>query len=122
MMDFDPIPAFIVFRRDFAEKHEDEVVNALRGYYKAVEWIRAHPAESVDVIADGLAKQGVRLDRAVVDMAWKTVDLDTSINDEQVKAYLKGAADLLLKDKKLKQEPDWNRLLRFDLAHKALGK
>ena len=122
MMDFDPIPAFIVFRRDFVEKHEEEVVNALRGYYKAVDWIKAHPSESVDVIAQGLAKQGVRLDRAVVDMAWKTVDLDTSINDAEVKAYLKGAADLLLKDRKLKQEPDWNKLLRFDLAHKALGR
>ena len=122
MMDFDPIPVFIVFRRDFVEKHEEEVVNALRGYYKAMDWIKSHPTESVDVIADGLAKQGVRLDRAVVDMAWKTVDLDTSINDEQVKTYLKGAADLLLKDRKLKQEPDWNKLLRLDLAHKALGK
>ena len=122
MMDFDPIPAFIVFRREFVEKHEEEVVNALRGYYKAVDWIKSHPTESVDVIAEGLAKQGVRLDRAVVDMAWKTVDLDTSINDEQMKAYLKGAADLLLKDRKIKQEPDWNKLLRFDLAHKALGR
>ena len=122
MMDFDPIPAFIVFRRDFVEKHEDEVVDALRGYYKAVDWIRSHPKESVDVIASGLAKQGVRLDRPVVEMAWNTVDLDTSVTDDQMKAYLKGAADLLVKNGKLKKEPDWDKLLRFDLAHKAMGK
>ena len=122
MMDFDPIPAFIVFRRDFVEKHPEEVVNALRGYYHAVDWIKGHPKETVDVITEGLAKQGVRLDRPVVEMAWNTVDLDTSVNDDQMKAYLKGAADLLVKNGKLKKEPDWDKLLRFDLAHKAMGK
>jgi ABC-type nitrate/sulfonate/bicarbonate transport system substrate-binding protein len=104
------------------EKHEEEVVNALRGYYKAVDWIRSHPNESVDVIAGGLAKQGVHLDRPVVEMAWNTVDLDTSIADDEIRAYLKGAADLLIKNGKLKQEPDWSKLLRLDLAHKAMGK
>jgi sulfonate transport system substrate-binding protein len=122
MMEFDPIPVFIVFRSKFVAEHEDVVINALRGYYKAVAWIKAHPKEAIDDIVAGLDKQGVKLDRAVVEMAWNTVDLDTTVNDDQMKAYLKGAADLLMKNGKLKKEPDWDKLLRFDLAHKAMGK
>ena len=120
MMDFDPIPAFIVFRSDFVAKHEDVVVNALRGYYKAVKWIKAHPTETIDVIAAGLEKQGVHLDRAVVEMAWKTVDLDVQFSESDMRAYLNGAANLLIKNKKLKEAPDWKKLLRLDLGRKAM--
>jgi sulfonate transport system substrate-binding protein len=122
MMEYDPIPAFIVFRTDFVAKHEDEVVNALRGYYRAVAWIKQHPKETVDLIDAGLEKQGVHLDRAVVQMAWDTVDLDTSFSETDMRAYLKKSADLLIENKKLKKEPDWDKLLRLDLARKAMAK
>lgn len=120
MMDFDPIPAFIVFRTDFVNKHEDVVVNALRGYYKAVKWIKANPKEAIDTIAAGLEKQGVRLDRSIVEMAWNTVDLDVQFSEADMRAYLNGAAGLLIKNKKLKEAPDWKKLLRLDLGRKAM--
>lgn len=120
MMDFDPIPAFIVFRTDFVNKHEDVVVNALRGYYKAVKWIKTHPKEAIDDIVAGLEKQGVHLDRKVVEMAWNTVDLDVQFSEADMRAYLNGAAQLLMKNKKLKQAPDWKKLIRLDLGRKAM--
>jgi sulfonate transport system substrate-binding protein len=122
MMDFDPIPVFIVFRSKFVAEHEDVVVNALRGYYKAVDWIKAHPKETIDDIVAGLNKQGVKLDRAVVEMAWNTVDLDVQFSEPDMRSYLKGAAELLIQNKKLKQAPDWDKLLRLDLARKAMAK
>jgi aliphatic sulfonates family ABC transporter substrate-binding protein len=121
MMEFDPIPVFIVFRSDFVDKHKDVVINALRGYYTAVKWIKAHPKEAVDDIVAGLEKQGVHLDRSVVQMAWNTVDLDVQFSEADMRAYLNGAAQLLLKNKKLKHVPDWNKLIRLDLARAAMG-
>ena len=120
MMDFDPIPAFIVFRTDFVAKHPETVITALRGYYKTVKWIKAHSKEAVDDIVGGLEKQGVHLDRKVVEMAWNTVDLDVSFSEADMRAYLNGAATLLIKNKKLKQAPDWKKLLRLDLGRQAM--
>jgi sulfonate transport system substrate-binding protein len=120
MMDFDPIPVFIVFRADFVEKHPDVVVNALRGYYKAVKWIKAHPKDAIDVIVAGLAKQGVKLDRPVVEMAWNTVDLDVQFSEADMRAYLNSAAALLIKSGKLKHIPDWKKVMRLDLGRKAM--
>jgi sulfonate transport system substrate-binding protein len=120
MMDFDPIPVFIVFRSEFVKDHPDVVVNALRGYYKAVKWIKGHPNEAVDDIVAGLTKQGVHLDRKVVQMAWNTVDLDVQFSEADMRAYLNGAATLLIKSGKLKQVPDWKKLIRLDLARKAM--
>lgn len=121
MMEFDPIPVFIVFRKEFIEKHEDVVVNALRGYYKAVAWIKEHPNDTVDLIQKGLAKQGVKLDRPVVEMAWKTVDLDVNFDEAKMRAYLEGAAKLLVAAKKLDKVPDFDKILRLDLAKKAMA-
>ncbi len=120
MMAYDPIPVFIVFRTDFVNKHPDVVVNALRGYYKAVKWIKAHPNDAVDTIVAGLAKQGVKLDRKVVEMAWNTVDLDVQFSEADMRAYLNGAATLLIKSGKIKTAPDWKKLIRLDLARKAM--
>ena len=120
MMDFDPIPVFIVFRADFVEKHPDVVVNALRGYYKAVKWIKAHPKDAIDVIVAGLAKQGVKLDRPVVEMAWNTVDLDVQFSEADMRAYLNSAAALLMMSGKLKHIPDWKKVMRLDLGRKAM--
>ena len=120
MMAYDPIPVFIVFRTDFVNKHPDVVVNALRGYYKAVKWIKAHPKDAVDTIVAGLAKQGVKLDRKVVEMAWNTVDLDVQFSEADMRAYLNGAATLLIKSGKIKTAPDWKKLIRLDLARKAM--
>ena len=120
MMAYDPIPVFIVFRTDFVNKHPDVVVNALRGYYKAVKWIKAHPNDAVDTIVAGLAKQGVKLDRKVVEMAWNTVDLDVQFSEADMRAYLNGAAALLMKSGKIKSVPDWKKLIRLDLARKAM--
>ncbi len=120
MMAYDPIPVFIVFRTEFVKKHPDVVVNALRGYYKAVKWIKAHPSDAVDTIVAGLAKQGVKLDRTVVEMAWNTVDLDVQFSEADMRAYLNGAAALLIKSGKIKSAPDWKKLIRLDLARKAM--
>ena len=120
MMAYDPIPVFIVFRTEFVNKHPDVVVNALRGYYKAVKWIKAHPGDAVDTIVAGLAKQGVKLDRKVVEMAWNTVDLDVQFSEADMRAYLNGAAALLMKSGKIKSVPDWKKLIRLDLARKAM--
>jgi sulfonate transport system substrate-binding protein len=121
MMEFDPIPVFIVFRTEFVKQHPDVVVNALRGYYKAVKWIKGHPKAAVDEIVAGLAKQGVKLNRDVVQMAFNTVDLDVQFSEADMRAYLNGAAGLLIKSGKLKHIPDWNKLVRLDLARKAMG-
>ena len=120
MMAYDPIPVFIVFRTEFVNKHPEVVVNALRGYYKAVKWIKAHPNDAVDTIVAGLAKQGVKLDRKVVEMAWNTVDLDVQFSEADMRAYLNGAAALLIKSGKIKSAPDWKKLIRLDLARKAM--
>lgn len=120
MMEFDPIPAFIVFRSDFVEKHPDVVINALRGYYKAVKWIKANPDAAIDDIVAGLAKQGIKLDRQVVQMAWNTVDLDVQVSEADMRAYLNNVASLLIKTGKIKQAPDWKKLIRLDLARKAM--
>ncbi len=122
LMDFDPIPEFLVFRTAFVEQHRDIVVGALRSYYQAVEWIKGHPNDAVDDIVSGLAKQGVNLDRKVVAMAWKTLDLNVQFSDADMRSYLNTTAELLLKNGKLKRIPDWNKVLQFDLAHQAMTK
>jgi aliphatic sulfonates family ABC transporter substrate-binding protein len=121
MMEFDPIPVFIVFRTEFVKAHPDVVVNAIRGYYKAVKWIKGNPSEAIDDIVAGLAKQGVKLDRKVVEMAWNTVDLDVNFSEADMRAYLNGAATLLIKSGKIKKAPDWSKLIRLDLARKAMN-
>jgi ABC-type nitrate/sulfonate/bicarbonate transport system substrate-binding protein len=122
LMPFDPIPEFLVFRSAFVAQHPDVVVGALRGYFKAVDWIKDHPRDAVDDIVAGMAKQGVNLDRKVIEMAWKTMDLDVQFSEPDMRAYLNTTAELLLKSGKLKQIPDWNKVLRLDLARKATAK
>lgn len=122
LMPFDPIPEFLVFRSAFVAQHPDVVVGALRGYFKAVDWIKDHPRDAVDDIVAGMAKQGVNLDRKVIEMAWKTMDLDVQFSEPDMRAYLNTTAELLLRSGKLKQIPDWNKVLRLDLARKAMAK
>lgn len=121
MMSYDPIPVFIVFRTEFVKKHPKVVINALRGYYKAVKWIKGHPSAAINDIVAGLAKQGVKLDRKVVKMAWNTVDLDVNFSEADMRAYLNHAAALLIKSGKIKSAPDWKKLIRLDLARKAMN-
>lgn len=120
MMDFDPIPVFIVFRREYVEQNEEIVVNALKGYYQAVAWIKENPEETVDVIQAGLAQQGVNLDREVVEMAWNTVDLTVEFSEPEMRAYLEKSAQLLLDEGKIESLPDFDSLLRLDLAQRAM--
>lgn len=120
LMEFDPIPEFLVFRTAFVAQHPAVVVGALRSYYKAVAWIKDHQNEAVDDIVDGLAKQGVNLDRKIVEMAWKTMGLDVQFSEPDMRAYLNTTAQLLLKSGKLKQIPDWGKVLRLDLARQAM--
>ncbi len=122
LMAFDPIPEFLVFRTAFVAEHQDVVIGALHSYYQAVVWIKAHPDEAVDDIVAGLAKQGINLDWQVIAMAWKTMDLDVLFSEPDMRAYLNTTAELLQKSGKLKQMPDWNKVLRLDLARKAMSK
>lgn len=118
--DFDPLPVFIVFRTEFAEQNEELIVDALRGYYQAVEWIRGNPEETVDIIRAKLEGLGVALPREVVEMAWATVDLDVEFSEEEVKTYLEEAAQLLLDSDRIEAIPDFDRILRLDLARRAM--
>jgi len=118
--DFDPLPVFIVFRTEFAEQNEDLIVEALRGYYAAVKWIRENPEETVDIIRSKLEGLGVALPREVVDMAWATVDLDVEFSEDEIKAYLSEAAQLLLNSGRIQAVPDFDRILRLDLARRAM--
>ncbi|MGQ7793661.1 ABC transporter substrate-binding protein [Faunimonas sp. B44] len=118
--DFDPLPVFIVIRTEYLEGNEEVVVDALRGYYSAVEWIKDNPEETVDIIRAKLDELGVGVPREVVDMAWKTVDLDVSFDEAQMKAYLTEAAELLLKAGKIERIPDFDTILRLDLARNAM--
>jgi sulfonate transport system substrate-binding protein len=114
----DPVPVFMAATPDFVEKNGAAVVAYLRAWLDVTKDFKEQPGKVADVIYSFFTSKGYKMSRQTFQTALSRVEVAPGF-PKDLDSYLKGHADVLLKEKKIKAIPDWKKALRPDLLEKA---
>jgi len=115
---FDPIPVFMAATPDFVRQKPDTVVAYLKAWLDAAKDFKNDPKKVADVIYKFYADKGYKMSPEVFATALSRVEVDPGFPGD-LKPYMQGQAEILLKDKIINAVPDWNSALRPDLMQRA---
>ena len=115
--DVDPLPVFMAATPDFIEKSPDTIVAYLKAWRQVASDFKNHPDKVADVIYTFYTSKGYKMSRDTLKNALAAVEVDPGFPD--LKSYMQGHAESLLKEKKIKAIPDWSKALRPDFMKKA---
>ena len=116
--EFDRLPVLMTALPEFVEKNPETVVAFLKGWLEAVRDFQEAPQKPVNAIWEFYKSKGYTASREMIAQAVGRLDVRPEFGPE-LRPYLAEQADLLLKDKKIRDIPDWNKVLRREFLEKA---
>lgn len=121
LMDYsslDRLPVFMAATPDFVEKSGDTLVAYLKAWLDVGRDFKEDPDKVTDVIYGFYTSKGYDIPRATLKKALSAVEVDPGF-PEDLTAYMKNHAEVLLKDSKIRAMPDFSKLLRPEFMEKA---
>jgi NitT/TauT family transport system substrate-binding protein len=114
----DSMPVFMAATPDFVQQKPDTVVAYLKAWLDAAKDFKNEPKKVADVIYKFYADKGYKMSPEVFATALSRVEVDPGFPSD-LKPYMQGQAEILLKDKIINAVPDWSSALRPDFMERA---
>jgi sulfonate transport system substrate-binding protein len=118
-MDVDPLPVFMAATPEFVAKSPDTVVAYLKAWLEVAQDFKNKPDRIAEIVYTFYTSKGYKMNRDTFMKAMATVEVNPGFPD--LKSYMQGHAESLLKEKKIKAIPDWSKVLRSDFMKKAMA-
>src|SRR5665647_42645 len=116
--DFDKLPVFMAATPDFVAKSPDTIVAYLKAWLEAEKDFKSNPAKVANVIYSFYTSKGYKMAKDTFAKALARVEVGVNWPAD-LKPYMQYQAEVLLKEKKIKAIPDWDKVLRTDFLKKA---
>lgn len=116
--DFDKLPVFMAATPEFVDKNPDTIVAYLKAWLEAEKDFKSSPAKVADVIYSFYTSKGYKMAKDTFAKALARVEVALDWPAD-LKPYMQYQAEVLLKEKKIKAIPDWDKVLRTDFLKKA---
>lgn len=116
--DVDKLPVFMAATPEFVEKHPETVVAYLKAWLDVGKDFRQNPNKVADVIYTFYTTKGYKMSRETFAKALATVEVNPGFPGD-MKPYMQGQAEVLLKEKKITAIPEWTKAMRPDFMEKA---
>ena len=118
---YDLQPVILAANTDLINKNREGVVDFLRGYLAAVKIFDDNRAEATKIVLDAFAKKGFKVDEKIIKVMLSKIDVNPDFKPE-LKNYLTNQSKVLMKQHKIAEIPDWNKLLNQGLLDAARAK
>ncbi len=116
----DKLPVFMAATPEFVEQHPNEIVKYLKAWLKVGQDFKKDPAKAADAIYAFYTSKGYKMSKETFAKALSAVDVDPGFPAD-LTPYMQGHAEGLLKAKRIKEIPDWNKALRPEFMKKAMA-
>ncbi len=116
--DVDRMPVFMAATPEFLEKNPDAVVRYLRAWLDVAKDFKENPKKVSEVIYGFYTSKGYKMSPETFARAVGTIDVAPQFPAD-VKGYMQGEAQTLIKAGRIKEMPDWSRALRQEFMQKA---
>jgi NitT/TauT family transport system substrate-binding protein len=115
---FDKVPVFMAATPEFIDKNPDAVVGYLKAWLQVAKDFKEHPDKVADTIYSFYTSKGYKMSKKTFAKALANVEVGPGWPDD-LDGYMKHHAEVLLKAKKIKAIPDFNKAFRKDFFKKA---
>lgn len=116
--DVDRMPVFMAATPEFVEKNPDVVVRYLRAWLDVAKDFKENPKKVSDTIYGFYTSKGYKMAPETFAKAIATIDVAPQFPAD-VKGYMQGEAQTLIKAGRIKEMPDWSKALRPEFMDKA---
>lgn len=117
---FDKLPVFMAATPEFVQKNPDAIVAYLKAWLDVAKDFKNEPDKVADKIYSFYTSKGYKMSKETFAKALARVEVGIDWPDD-LDAYMKHHAEVLIAAKKIKAVPDWNKLFRKDFVKKAVG-
>ena len=117
---FDKLPVFMAATPEFVEKNPDRIVNYLKAWIEVAKDFKNEPEKVAESIYSFYTSKGYKMSKKTFAQALGRVEVDPGWPDG-LKPYMQHHAEVLLKAKKIKEIPDFNKAFREDFMKKAMA-
>ncbi len=118
--DVDRMPVFMAAIPELVEKQPDAVVAYLKAWLSAADDFKKNMKKVSKTIYDFYASKGYKMSQDTFDKAIGAVEVNPGF-PAGVRPYMQEQAQILLKEKKIKEIPDWGKALRPEFMQRAKG-
>jgi ABC-type nitrate/sulfonate/bicarbonate transport system substrate-binding protein len=117
---FDKLPVFMAATPEFVQKNPDAIVAYIKAWLDVAKDFKNEPDKVADKIYSFYTSKGYKMSKETFAKALARVEVGIDWPDD-LDAYMKHHAEVLIAAKKIKAVPDWNKLFRKDFVKKAMG-
>jgi NitT/TauT family transport system substrate-binding protein len=114
----DKMPVFMAATPDFLQKNPDTVIAYLKAWHEVGRDFKDNPGKVSDVIHSFFTSKGFSMSRDTLAKALARVEVNPGF-PTNLEPDLQRDAEVLLREKKIEQIPDWKKALRPDFWAKA---
>jgi NitT/TauT family transport system substrate-binding protein len=117
---FDKLPVFMAATPEFVDKNPDTVVAYLKAWLECAKQFKDEHDKVSEVIYKFYTSKGYKMSKDTFSKALSRVEVGPGWPDD-LDPYMQHHAEVLLKAKKIKAIPDWNKAFRKDFMKKAMA-
>ena len=114
----DRMPVFMAATPEVLQQHPDAVVAYLKSWLAVADDFKHNKKKVSDTIYSFYTSKGYKLAPETFGKAIGTVEVDPGF-PSNLKSYMEEQAQILLREKKIKELPDWSKALRGEFMQKA---
>jgi ABC-type nitrate/sulfonate/bicarbonate transport system substrate-binding protein len=115
---FDKLPVFMAATPEFVEKSPQTVVAYLKAWLEVAKDFKQQPKKVADTIYSFYTSKGYKMSPDTFAKALARVEVQPGWPAD-IKPYMTKQAEILLKEKKIKAMPDWDKALRMEFLKQA---
>ncbi|HEY4142751.1 MAG TPA: ABC transporter substrate-binding protein [Pseudolabrys sp.] len=116
--DFDKMPVFMAATPDFVQKSPETVVAYLKAWIDVGKDFKSSPDKVANLIFGFYQSKGYTMSKDTFTKALARVEVNPG-GPSDARPYLQEQAEILLKEKKIKAIPDWDKVLRTEFFKQA---
>jgi NitT/TauT family transport system substrate-binding protein len=116
--DVDRMPVFMAATPDFVQAHPDETVRYLKAWLAVADDFKNNKKKVSESIYGFYTSKGYKMSPDTFEKAIDTVEVNPVFPGD-LKSYMQAQAEILLREKKIKEIPDWSKALRPEFMQKA---
>ncbi|HEY1473588.1 MAG TPA: ABC transporter substrate-binding protein [Pseudolabrys sp.] len=115
---FDRLPVFMAATPEFVEKSPETIVAYLKAWLDVAKDFKQSPKKVADTIYSFYTSKGYKMAPETFAKALARVEVAPGWPAD-IKPYMQMQSEILLKEKKIKAIPDWNKTLREEFLKQA---
>ena len=118
--DVDRMPVFMAATPEFLEKNADAVVRYLKAWLAVADDFKKNRKKVSESIYAFYTSKGYKMSPETFQSAVTTIEVNPGF-PSNVRGYMQAQAEVLLREKKIKEMPDWGKALRPEFMQRARG-